>query len=75
MIHAVTKISPMLTKHEKCPALMGMQSNTFSICGIRSLSWVLGSMLESGSGPVNWAASGARGDANMERERVQKEAP
>lgn len=40
MIHAVTEISPTLTKHEKCSALVGMQCNTFSICGTRSLSWV-----------------------------------
>lgn len=77
VIHAVTKISPMLTKHDKSSALVGMQSNTFRICSIRSLSWVPG-MLESGSGPVNWAASGARGNAkrkkNMEGDRVQIQA-
>lgn len=39
-IHVVTKISPMLTKHVKSSALMGMLCNTYSICGTRSLSWV-----------------------------------
>lgn len=49
---------------------MGMQRNTFIICGTRGLSWGLCSMLESGSEPVYWAASGAKCDAkkkgNME---------
>lgn len=54
-------------------ALVGVQSYAFST---RSLSWVSCIMSESGSGPVNWAAFGARGEARreetMERDAVQK---
>ena len=73
MIQAVTRISPTLTKHENCSALMGMQRNTFSICGSRKPQ--LGLCSTSESGPVNWGlhlvpeAMPRQGERQRERER------
>lgn len=41
VMHEVAERSTTLTKHEKCSAPNGLQSNTQSICGTRNLSWGL----------------------------------
>lgn len=58
------KYVPCLLSMKNAQQPMAMKCNTFTICGTKGFSWVSVVCLE--SGPVSWAASGARGNAKRE---------